>query len=218
MPGGRGGFAGASPLSLAVPEESVKEYVEQQAREEDGRRGGGGGRARRRRGDGPASATGRAGKSLAYMTVDELLRPARAWRDFAGGDVLADGYGAPRSQAELQGRWTDNGYYYVGNYFWVGGTCVACVLYKRPAALLGLCACLRAWDWLRTQRGTGAAARREEQTTQYKLKHAGVTALTWLVAVFFSVGVALMNAALATVALVLLHATFRKPNPRPLRS
>ena len=60
---------------------------------------------------------------------------------------------------------TDNVYYYVGNYRRVTLCVGVCVLYKHPAALVGIAAAARSWEWLHANSPAGS-----ENTTLHKIK------------------------------------------------
>lgn len=194
--------AGVNPLSLSVPQS----YLDQWAREVPSAAG-----PRARWGGGGNSGGGV--RTLADLTVDDLIQPPRRWREFLALDRMSDAYGVvpgpPLSRAFLldtHARLTANVFTFIGNYLRLGLVLVLCVLYKQPLALVGMVLTAKAWDWLRS-----ASASMDTTAPPYRALYAAVTILTWIVLVVSKVTVVLLLAALISVATVCVHGVLRKP-------
>ena len=69
------------------------------------------------------------GRSIAKLTVDDLMQPPKPWREFFAIDRLRDAYGLPdRILRDIPGRITENIYTFIGNYLRVALVLMLCVL------------------------------------------------------------------------------------------
>lgn len=184
-----------NPLSLAIPDATFDAWA-RELPQADMRR----------------LASGQAGsrdtRTLAHLTVDDLLQKPRPWRNFFAIERVSDAYGLCHPWRETPARITENIYTYIGNYLRVALVLVLCVLYKCPLALLGIILTAKAWDWLR-QISSGW----DRQSINYKVMYFSMTILTWIVLVCSSVTVVLVLAGAITTGVTCFHAALRLPAP-----
>lgn len=218
-----------NPLSLSVPEEHFRAWASSTP-EPDAADASQNTLKRTRSGRNSAYR----GRSLAQLSVDDLLKQARPWKEFFGGATPAREFGVPRSRPEMVYKLSENIYEFIGNYLVIGLLCVVCVLYKRPVALVGILITSKAWDWLAKQeqernearddssaRSSGGqpdgsqqqAQNQAAQTRPQQLAQVLVTAFTWVVLMLSNVVPAMFIAGFVSVCTTVLHALLRKPVP-----
>ena len=209
----------ANPLSLSMSNEAVgafvreTEAVERRQRETDARRGRGarGGRA----GDGfdetDRAGSGRRGASsrnpvryqTPYLTVSDLRKPAKPWREFFASDFLFRSYRFPRSLFEARLRLDGNVFEFFGNYRALGFVFAGCVLWREPRALLGGYALYELWRWVEAHDDA-----RESRGRKVRNVCAGI--VSWVVALYAKVSLAVAYAILVTATFVVAHGSTRK--------
>lgn len=140
---------------------------------------------------------------MPYLTVADLKKPAKGWREFLCTDFITKSYSLPRSVAEMKIRIDTNLYNYVGNYLLVILAVFACVLYKRPMALFGGGVTMRMWEWVR--RGEDIPG-----SSMYRFKYVTATILSWAVMAYTKTTLAVSYAILASFVAVLTHGALRR--------
>mmetsp|Transcript_35735 Transcript_35735/g.60222 ORF Transcript_35735/g.60222 Transcript_35735/m.60222 type:complete len:199 (+) Transcript_35735:290-886(+) len=189
-----------NPLSLSIPQATLDAWAHEAAPIVN---------ASNRRSGNPA------GRSIANLTVDDLMQPPKPWREFFAIDRLRDAYGFPdRILRDIPGRITENIYTFIGNYLRVALVLMLCVLYKRPLAMLGILVVAKAWDWFRLN-----SADVDRQGLSYKISYVVLTIFTWAVLVYAAVTIALFIGALVTIGVICLHGGLRRRGPlKPLQN
>mmetsp|Transcript_18072 Transcript_18072/g.44796 ORF Transcript_18072/g.44796 Transcript_18072/m.44796 type:complete len:253 (-) Transcript_18072:231-989(-) len=233
----------ANPLSLSMSNEGLNEWVkngEAEAAAEKARReaavnrgrGGASGAGtkksgdngrnsnqNRRGGNGNSNRGGERGAmntryKMPYLTVTDLKRPAKGWREFLCTDFIAKSYSMPWSLAEIKLRLDTNLYNYIGNYLLVVLAVFVCVLYNRPLALVGGVVTMKMWDWARSGGDM-------QGSTMFQFKYGAATILSWAVMMYSNVTFAVSYAMLISVTVVVVHGVLRRldaPSPSFARS
>ena len=204
----------ANPLSLSVSNEAVGDYVRENAalerrRLEDARRrreGSGRGGGVRGRGRGSNDTTRR--YKTPYLTVSDLQKPARPWREFFASDFPSRSYGLPRSMDEAKLRLDGNVYDFFGNYLALAFLIACAVLYNKPKALLGGYFLVRVW------RVVPARTDPEDGFARRSIRGVAVAA-TWAVGLYANVSLAASYAILATACVVAVHGCARRRDAPP---
>ena len=160
-----------NPLSLSVPDEHFKTWAVSNSQAAAAEavaatrraprnkcvlgRSVGRARVRRRRRSRAESPGARRGRSLATLTVDDLLQRARPWcvrcvgcsrrarralsrgrrSDFFGGRKPQQEFGVPRTWEDASYKLGENVHEFIGNYLHLALACVCCVLCAPPPPL-----------------------------------------------------------------------------------
>ena len=196
----------ANPLSLSVSNEAVGDYMRESAalerrRLEEARRrrdDGGNGRGFR----GSNETTTRRYKTP-YLTVSDLRKPAKPWREFFASDFPTRSYRAPRSVDEAKTRLDGNVYEFFGNYLTLAFLITCAVLYNKPKALLGGYFLYQMWRRVRSFRDP-------EESFAHRARTACATAVTWAVGLYANVSLAASYAVLITACVVAVHGCARR--------
>lgn len=138
------GFDKPNPISLGLPAEHVSKWaVDTHALERHVARMNAANASQR---DGAARSAGGAGQGadgrlrpyaykMPYVTVNDLKKRSKGWREFLCTDFLSKSYGFPRGYVDAKRRLDSNAFEYLGNYRAVVFFIFAAVLYNKPLAL-----------------------------------------------------------------------------------
>ena len=85
---------------------------------------------------------------LAYLTIEDLKKKAKPWREFFSTDYLIKSYSVPRTKREAYARFDRNVYEYLGNYRRCSWIIALALLYKKPKAIAGGVIILKLYDVL----------------------------------------------------------------------
>jgi len=197
----------ANPLSLSMTNEAVGAWVKEGEAEEA--------RARARAARAAKNPGGRASPPVRYktpyLTVTDLQKPPKPWREFLCTDHPLKSYAFPRSFDDIKARLDGNVYEYIGNYVAAVFAVLCCVLYRKPKALAGGYAVLKIY----------AAAKRAPNGGRRdgfarKASDAIATVASWAIASYCNVALAVSYAVLIAFAIVVTHGAARRLDaPKP---
>ena len=199
----------ANPLSLSMSNEAVGAYVrESEALErrrlaEERRRQEGLGRGSGGNGRGRGSNEAPHRYKTPYLTVSDLKKPAKPWREFFASDFLLRSYRVPRSLNEAKQTLDGNVYEFFGNYCTLAFFIACLVLYNKPKALLGGYFLYRVWVWVRSFRDP-------VESFAHRARHFVATITSWAVGLYANVSLAASYAILVTAFVVTVHGCTRK--------
>jgi hypothetical protein len=148
---------------------------------------------------------------LQFLTIDDLKKKAKPWREFFATDYLRKSYSIPKSRADLYVRFDRNVHEYLGNYRRCSWIIALALLYKKPKAIAGGIITLKLYDILQALGQSVAIQGTRKQVIQFF-----VQVLIWVVSIVTRV-FASISMAVAVVFFVLgTHAIFRRLDaPRP---
>jgi len=145
------------------------------------------------------------------MTVDDLGKAPKAWREFLCLDSATSSYGRPKDVEDAKRRLDGNVYEFIGNYIRAGVVIVCAVLYERPSAVVGLLATAKMYAWMESN----VAATTE---TWHQMIRMVITAAAWFVMMYTKASAALSLSLLCTVAFTCAHGCFRRRDaPKPVK-
>ena len=148
---------------------------------------------------------------MPYLTVNDLKKKSKGWREFLCTDFLSKSYGLPRSWLDAKRRLDSNAFEYLGNYRTAVFFIFAAVLYNRPLALIGGLALMRMWDWVE---GDGASEDREG--AMYRFKYLTAWILSWGVMFYSNVTLAVSYGCLISAVACVVHGVMRRTDaPKP---
>ena len=145
--------------------------------------------------------------SITMLTVEDLLYPARPWREFF---YQVGSYGVPTSRWEATRRLDANAVYFLKNYLYVQLACVLYALWERPRSLLGLAIAVKTWDVLREY---GSDPRTDVEGFAYRATSFATMLGCWLVLVNTTVFPTISLGILMGCAVVFVHALLRRMPP-----
>ena len=213
------GFDKPNPISLGLPAEHVSKWaVDTHALERHVARMNAANAAQR---DGAARSAGGAGQGadgrlrpyaykMPYVTVNDLKKRSKGWREFLCTDFLSKSYGFPRGYVDAKRRLDSNAFEYLGNYRAVVFFIFAAVLYNKPLALVGGLALVRVWDWVE---GDG---REDREGAMYRFKYLVAWILSWAVMLYSNVTLAASYGCAISTAVCVTHGVMRRTDaPKP---
>ena len=210
---GAGVFPG-NPLSLSLGNADFNRWVKlgktaREASSTDGARDDG--RGDERAGCSRASSRNDARHRFKtpYMTVDDLKKGPKPWREFLCADRARRSYAVPRDWTECKVRLDGNVYEYVGNYVRMG-VIFGCVnLYKNPTALVGAMASAKIYRWM----DQNIVATSDMQA----VKMLG-TVVAWFVMMYTKASAALSTTMVMTMVFLGAHGSLRRRDaPKPVK-
>ena len=136
---------------------------------------------------------------MPYLTVNDLKKKSKGWREFLCTDFLSKSYGLPRSWLDAKRRLDSNAFEYLGNYRTAVFFIFAAVLYNRPLALIGGLALMRMWDWVE---GDGVEDR---EGAMYRFKYLTAWILSWGVMFYSNVTLAVSYGCLISAVACVVH-------------
>jgi len=174
-----------NPLSLSFSNQDINQWVregealERQRVADETRRKeglGAGGAGGHSGGSGKHGALGNAKPRFKtpYLTVSDLKKPAKGWREFFAADFFWRSYKVPRTLTELKLTLDGNVFEFFGNYVTLAFVFLCCVLYNKPKALLGGYLLIKLWAWVRS-------FDESPDSFSYKTRNLSATLISWLV-------------------------------------
>ena len=144
-----------------------------------------------------------------YMTVDDLKKAPKPWREFLCTDHVRRSYAVPKDWMECKTRLDGNVYEYVGNYVRVG-VIFGCVnLYKNPTALVGAVASANLYRWM---------DRNILATSDMQALRMFGTVVAWFVMMYTKASAALSTTMLMAMAFLGAHGSLRRRDaPKPVK-
>ena len=147
---------------------------------------------------------------MPYVTVNDLKKRSKGWREFLCTDFLSKSYGFPRGYVDAKRRLDSNAFEYLGNYRAVVFFIFAAVLYNKPLALVGGLALVRVWDWVE---GDG---REDREGAMYRFKYLVAWILSWAVMFYSNVTLAASYGTLISTIVCVVHGVMRRTDaPKP---
>ena len=151
---------------------------------------------------------------LAFLTIEDLKKKARPWREFFSTDHLRKSYRVPRSREEVYVRFDRNVYEYLGNYRRCSWIIALALLYKKPKAIAGGVIILKLYDLLQVLGQTVAIQDSHKTVIQFF-----VQVLIWVVSIVTRVFASLSMAVAVVFTMLGLHAILlRLDAPKPTKS
>ena len=151
---------------------------------------------------------------LAFLTIEDLKKKARPWREFFSTDHLRKSYRVPRSREEVYVRFDRNVYEYLGNYRRCSWIIALALLYKKPKAIAGGVIILKLYDVLQVLGQTVAIQDSHKTVIQFF-----VQVLIWVVSIVTRVFASLSMAVAVVFTMLGLHAILlRLDAPKPTKS
>lgn len=144
-----------------------------------------------------------------YMTVDDLKKPPKPWREFLCTDHLRRSYSVPKTMLECKIRLDGNAFEYVGNYARMALVFGGVMLYRNPTAVVGAYASAKLYAWM----DRNIAATSEMQA----LKMIG-TIISWFVMMYTKASAALSTTMVMTMVFLGAHGLLRRRDaPKPVK-
>jgi len=236
-------FTDRNPLSLSMPQNKLKALATELEREERRMRESEdsmkrttttmttSGERNNRNSDGIRGIRGRGGgggafridnvtidrnqpAKLAFLTIEDLKKKARPWREFFSTDHLRKSYRVPRTREEVYVRFDRNVYEYLGNYRRCSWIIALALLYKKPKAIAGGVIILKLYDVLQVLGQTVAIQDSHKTVIQFF-----VQVLIWVVSIVTRVFASLSMAVAVVFTMLGLHAILlRLDAPKPTKS
>ena len=151
---------------------------------------------------------------LAFLTIEDLKKKARPWREFFSTDHLRKSYRVPRTREEVYVRFDRNVYEYLGNYRRCSWIIALALLYKKPKAIAGGVIILKLYDVLQVLGQTVAIQDSHKTVIQFF-----VQVLIWVVSIVTRVFASLSMAVAVVFTMLGLHAILlRLDAPKPTKS
>ena len=151
---------------------------------------------------------------LAFLTIEDLKKKARPWREFFSTDHLRKSYRVPRTREEVYVRFDRNVYEYLGNYRRCSWIIALALLYKKPKAIAGGVIILKLYDLLQVLGQTVAIQDSHKTVIQFF-----VQVLIWVVSIVTRVFASLSMAVAVVFTMLGLHAILlRLDAPKPTKS
>jgi len=151
---------------------------------------------------------------LAFLTIEDLKKKARPWREFFSTDHLRKSYRVPRTREEVYIRFDRNVYEYLGNYRRCSWIIALALLYKKPKAIAGGVIILKLYDVLQVLGQTVAIQDSHKTVIQFF-----VQVLIWVVSIVTRVFASLSMAVAVVFTMLGLHAILlRLDAPKPTKS
>ena len=152
---------------------------------------------------GGASAAPRAAYKTPTMTVDDLSKPPKPWREFLRLDAATAAYAVPRTMEDAKARLDGNVYEFIGNYIRIGVIVGCAVVYRWPTAALGMLASARMYAWC--ERHIAVITE-----TRHQIIRGAVTVASWLVMMYTKASAAVSMTMMCTLAFALTHGCCRR--------
>ena len=150
---------------------------------------------------------------LAYLTIEDLKKKAKPWREFFSTDYLRKSYSVPRTKREAYARFDRNVYEYLGNYRRCSWIIALALLYKKPKAIAGGVIILKLYDVLQVLGQTVAIQDSHKTVIQFFLQ-----VLIWVVSIVTRVFASLSMAVAVVFTILGLHAILRRLDaPKPTK-
>jgi len=150
---------------------------------------------------------------LAYLTIEDLKKKAKPWREFFSTDYLRKSYSVPRTKRETYARFDRNVYEYLGNYRRCSWIIALALLYKKPKAIAGGVIILKLYDVLQVLGQTVAIQDSHKTVIQFFLQ-----VLIWVVSIVTRVFASLSMAVAVVFTILGLHAILRRLDaPKPTK-
>ena len=150
---------------------------------------------------------------LAYLTIEDLKKKAKPWREFFSTDYLRKSYRVPRTKREAYARFDRNVYEYLGNYRRCSWIIALALLYKKPKAIAGGVIILKLYDVLQVLGQTVAIQDSHKTVIQFFLQ-----VLIWVVSIVTRVFASLSMAVAVVFTILGLHAILRRLDaPKPTK-
>ena len=150
---------------------------------------------------------------LAYLTIEDLKKKAKPWREFFSTDYLRKSYSVPRTKREAYARFDRNVYEYLGNYRRCSWIIALALLYKKPKAIAGGGIILKLYDVLQVLGQTVAIQDSHKTVIQFFLQ-----VLIWVVSIVTRVFASLSMAVAVVFTILGLHAILRRLDaPKPTK-
>ena len=211
--GAANGVFSGNPLSLSLGRDDFTQWVKHRKNGDSAPATSS--RDRDRRADVPdrrgSDSGGRASVRFKtpYMTVDDLKKPPKPWREFLCTDHLRRSYSVPKTMLECKIRLDGNAFEYVGNYARMALVFGGVMLYRNPTAVVGAYASAKLYAWM----DRNIAATSEMQA----LKMIG-TIISWFVMMYTKASAAMSMTMLLTMAFLVTHGCLRRLDaPKPIK-
>ena len=150
---------------------------------------------------------------LASLTIEDLKKKAKPWREFFSTDYLRKSYSVPRTKREAYARFDRNVYEYLGNYRRCSWIIALALLYKKPKAIAGGVIILKLYDVLQVLGQTVAIQDSHKTVIQFFLQ-----VLIWVVSIVTRVFASLSMAVAVVFTILGLHAILRRLDaPKPTK-
>ena len=148
---------------------------------------------------------------LAFLTIEDLKKKAKPWREFFSTDHLRKSYRVPRTREEMYVRFDRNVYEYLGNYRRCSWIIALALLYKKPKAIAGGVVILKLYEVLQVLGQTVAIQDTHKTVIQFF-----VQVLIWVVSIVTRVFASLSMAVAVVFTMLGLHAILRRLDaPKP---